>query len=74
VEPHQRPSKGSDFIVSPDGVVQLKSNHFKIKKSPRFLVYFLRENQMRIISFRPASELERTAYRDWLENDFDAAR
>jgi hypothetical protein len=33
---HQQLSKVSDFIVSPDGVVQLKSNHFKIKKSPRF--------------------------------------
>jgi uncharacterized DUF497 family protein len=38
------------------------------------VVHVLRENSMRIISFRPASEIERTAYHDWLENDFDAAR
>jgi uncharacterized DUF497 family protein len=38
------------------------------------VVHISRENQMRIISFRPASELERTAYHDWLENDFDDAR
>jgi uncharacterized DUF497 family protein len=38
------------------------------------VVHVLRENSMRIISFRPASEIERTAYHDWLENDFDDAR
>jgi uncharacterized DUF497 family protein len=38
------------------------------------VVYVSRENSMRIISFRPASEIERTAYHDWLENDFDDAR
>jgi uncharacterized DUF497 family protein len=38
------------------------------------VVHISRENQMRIISFRPASELERTAYHGWLENDFDDAR
>jgi uncharacterized DUF497 family protein len=38
------------------------------------VVHVLRENSMRIISFRPASEIERTAYYDWLENDFDDAR
>ena len=38
------------------------------------VVHVSRENSMRIISFRPASELERTAYHDWLENDFDDAR
>jgi uncharacterized DUF497 family protein len=38
------------------------------------LVHVLREDSMRIISFRPASEIERSAYHDWLENDFDDAR
>ena len=38
------------------------------------VVHVSRENSMRIISFRPASEIERTAYHDWLENDFDDAR
>ncbi len=38
------------------------------------VVHVSRENSMRIISFRPASELERTSYHDWLENDFDDAR
>ena len=34
------------------------------------VVHVSRENSMRIISFRPASEIERIAYHDWLENDF----
>ncbi|OYU31228.1 MAG: hypothetical protein CFE39_09580 [Comamonadaceae bacterium PBBC2] len=38
------------------------------------VVHIARENAMRIISFRPASEEERTAYHEWLENDFDDAR
>lgn len=38
------------------------------------VVHVSRENTMRIISFRPASEEERNAYHDWLENDFDDAR
>lgn len=38
------------------------------------VVHVSRENAMRIISFRPASEEERTAYHDWLENDFDDVR
>jgi uncharacterized DUF497 family protein len=38
------------------------------------VVHVSRENSMRIISFRPASEIERTAYHDWLKNDFDDAR
>lgn len=38
------------------------------------VVHTRREDMMRIISFRPASEQERTAYHDWLENDFDDAR
>jgi uncharacterized protein len=38
------------------------------------VVHVSRENSMRIISFRPASEIERIAYHDWLENDFDDAR
>lgn len=38
------------------------------------VVHVSRESTMRIISFRPASEEERTAYHDWLENDFDDAR
>ena len=37
------------------------------------VVHVSRENAMRIISLRPASEEERTAYHDWLENDFDDA-
>ena len=35
------------------------------------VVHVSRENSMRIMSFRPASEIERTAYHDWLENDFN---
>ena len=38
------------------------------------VVYVSRQSAMRIISFRPASEEERTAYHDWLENDFDDVR
>ena len=38
------------------------------------VVYVSRQNSMRIISFRPASEIERSTYHDWLENDFDDAR
>lgn len=38
------------------------------------VVHVSRENALRIISFRPASEEERTAYHDWLENDFDDDR
>lgn len=38
------------------------------------VVHVSRENSMRIISYRPASEIERIAYHDWLQNDFDDAR
>jgi uncharacterized DUF497 family protein len=38
------------------------------------VVHISRENSMRIISFRPASEVERNAYHDWLENDYEDAR
>lgn len=38
------------------------------------VVHVSREYSIRIIGFRPASEIERTAYHDWLENDFDDAR
>ena len=37
------------------------------------VVHVWRESTMRIISFRPASQEERTAYHDWLENDFHDA-
>ena len=37
------------------------------------VVHVWRESTMRIISFRPASQEERTAYHDWLENDFNDA-
>ena len=38
------------------------------------VVHVWRESTMRIISFRPASQEERTACHDWLENDFNDAR
>ena len=38
------------------------------------VVHASREDTMRIIRFRLASEEERTAYHAWLENDFDDAR
>ena len=38
------------------------------------VVYVLRQSAMRINSFRAASEIERSAYHDWLEKDFDDAR
>lgn len=38
------------------------------------VVHVERGNTLRIVSFRPASEEERSAYRDWLENDFNDAR
>ncbi|MDX9995532.1 MAG: BrnT family toxin [Rhodocyclaceae bacterium] len=38
------------------------------------VVHVARENALRIVSFRPASEEERSAYHDWLENDFDDNR
>lgn len=34
------------------------------------VVHVAREDALRIVSFRPASEEERNAYHDWLENDF----
>jgi uncharacterized DUF497 family protein len=36
------------------------------------VVHVAREETLRIISFRPASEEERNAYHGWLENDFRA--
>lgn len=38
------------------------------------VVHVERGDVLRIVSFRPASEEERSAYHDWLENDFDDAR
>lgn len=38
------------------------------------VVHVERDDALRIVSFRPASEEERSAYHDWLENDFDDAR
>lgn len=37
------------------------------------VVHVDRGDSVRIVSFRPASEEERNAYHDWLENDFDDA-
>ena len=33
------------------------------------VVHVVREDTLRIVSFRPASEEERTAYHGWLHND-----
>jgi hypothetical protein len=38
------------------------------------VVHVAREDALRIVSFRPASEVERSAYHGWLENDFDDDR
>lgn len=38
------------------------------------VVHVKRDDALRIVSFRPASEEERSAYHDWLENDFNDAR
>lgn len=38
------------------------------------VVHAVREERLRIISFRPASEEERSAYHDWLEEDFNGNR
>jgi hypothetical protein len=35
------------------------------------VVHTTRDNALRIVSFRPASEEERSAYHDWLEEDFN---
>lgn len=35
------------------------------------VVHAARKDALRIVSFRPASEEERTSYHEWLENDFD---
>jgi len=35
------------------------------------VVHTAREDALRIVSFRPASEEERSAYHDWLEEDFN---
>lgn len=35
------------------------------------VVHLTRDESTRIISFRPASDVEREVYHDWLENDFD---
>lgn len=37
------------------------------------VVHVARSKALRLISFRPASEVERKAYHAWLENDFDDA-
>ena len=36
------------------------------------VVHVAREDALRIVSFRPASEEERSNYHDWLENAFNA--
>ena len=38
------------------------------------LVHTAREDALRIVSFRPASEEERSAYHGWLEEDFNGNR
>lgn len=38
------------------------------------VVHATRDNVLRIISFRPASEEERSVYHGWLEEDFNDAR
>ena len=35
------------------------------------VVHVAREDALRIVSFRPASEVERSAYLGWLEEDFN---
>ncbi|MBK7674685.1 MAG: BrnT family toxin [Candidatus Accumulibacter sp.] len=35
------------------------------------VVHTTRDNALRIVSFRPASEEERSAYHEWLEEDFN---
>ncbi|NMG17711.1 BrnT family toxin [Aromatoleum bremense] len=35
------------------------------------VVHTVREDALRIVSFRPASEEERSAYHGWLEEDFN---
>jgi uncharacterized DUF497 family protein len=35
------------------------------------VVHVARNDTLRIVSFRPASEEERSSYHDWLEEDFD---
>ena len=53
---------------------ELRSQSFAYVLAVLTVVHVSRENSMRIISYRPASEIERIAYHDWLENDFDDAR
>ncbi len=38
------------------------------------VVHTAREDALRIVSFRPASEEERSAYHGWLEEDFNGNR
>lgn len=38
------------------------------------VVHVAREDALRIVSFRPASEEERSDYHGWLENDFNDDR
>lgn len=38
------------------------------------VVHVARGEALRIVSFRPASEEERSVYHDWLEEDFDGDR
>ena len=35
------------------------------------VVHVARDDALRIVSFRPASDEERSVYHGWLENDFD---
>ena len=37
------------------------------------VIHTRRDNRIRIISYRPASEVETEIYREWLENEFDDA-
>lgn len=38
------------------------------------VVHTARDDALRIVSFRPASDEERSAYHGWLEEDFDGDR
>jgi uncharacterized DUF497 family protein len=37
------------------------------------VVHIRREEKTRIVSFRPASQIEAEVYHEWLENDFEDA-
>jgi uncharacterized protein len=62
-----------DIPSERNGEVREQSFAFAFERLSVLTVVHLPGAQPHIISFRPASRIEREIYHDWLENDFDDA-